>query len=99
MIRQPQNNPIDQIDESIMLFAIKEKFIKWIPIDNFDAFKHELIAYFKNSKARQELAKTKALDDKIIQQLRQEFKKFIKQFVLSIQDYNFDTYGPKSELE
>jgi F-type H+-transporting ATPase subunit alpha len=28
MIRQPQNNPIDQIDESIMLFAIKEKFIK-----------------------------------------------------------------------
>jgi F-type H+-transporting ATPase subunit alpha len=28
MIKQPQNDPIDQIDESIMLFAIKEKFIK-----------------------------------------------------------------------
>jgi F-type H+-transporting ATPase subunit alpha len=99
MIRQPQNNPIDQIDESIMLFAIKEKFIKWIPLDNFDAFKHELIAYFKNSKVRKELDKTKTMDDKITQQLRQEFKKFIKQFVLSIKDYNFDTYGSRSELE
>jgi F-type H+-transporting ATPase subunit alpha len=28
MIKQPQNKPYDQIDEAILLFVIKEKFIK-----------------------------------------------------------------------
>jgi F-type H+-transporting ATPase subunit alpha len=99
MIKQPQNDPIDQIDESIMLFAIKEKFIKWIPVDHFDAFKKELIAHFKTSPSRKQLSQTKTFDDKLTQAFKQEFKKFIKHYVLTIKGYNFDQYGSKSELE
>jgi F-type H+-transporting ATPase subunit alpha len=99
MIKQPQNDPIDQIDESIMLFAVKEKLIKWIPLDHFDAFKKELISYFKTSPSRKQLINAKAFDDKLSQSFKQEFKKFIKRYVLTIKGYNFNLYGSQSELE
>ncbi|MDR0985781.1 MAG: F0F1 ATP synthase subunit alpha [Mycoplasmataceae bacterium] len=99
MIKQPQNEPIDQIDEAIMLFAIKERLIKWIPLDNFEDFKSQIIAHFKSSEIRKALVKTKAFDDKLTQSLKNEYKKFIKTFITGIEKYDIKQYGDIKELD
>ncbi len=99
MIKQPQNQPYDQIDEAILLFAIKERFIKWIPTDKIDTFKLDLIAYFKNTKARAKLAKAKAFDDALIEEFKDEFKKFLSSYISSFSDYDASKFGSLSELK
>lgn len=98
MIKQPQNKPYDQIDEAILLFVIKEKFIKWIPTENIDIFKVELIKHFKNNPLKQELIKSKEFNDKLSANLVKEIKLFVKNFILSIPNYKIDLYGNKEEL-
>ena len=99
MIKQPQNQPYDQIDEAILLFAIKERFIKWIPIDKIELFKQDAIAYFKNTNARAKLVKTQAFDDTLIEEFRNEFKKFLSSYISSFSNYNVSKYGSKEELK
>jgi hypothetical protein len=43
--------------------------------------------------------KTKEFDDKLTEAFKQEFKKFIKRYVLTIKGYNIDLYGLQRELE
>ncbi len=99
MIKQPQNQPYDQIDEAILLFAIKERFIKWIPIDKIELFKQDAIAYFKNTNARAKLVKTQAFDDTLIEEFRNEFKKFLSSYISSFSNYDVSKYGSKEELK
>lgn len=99
MIKQPQNQPYDQIDEAILLLAIKERFIKWIPVNKIDSFKLDVIAHFKDTKVRAKLASLKAFDDELIYEFKEEFKKFLSTYITSFSDYDSTKYGSLEELK
>ena len=99
MIKQPQNQPYDQIDEAILLFAIKERFIKWIPVDKIDNFKLDLIAFFKKTKVRAKLDKAKAFDEQLIKEFKNEFRKFLSSYITSFKNYDPSKYGTIEELK
>lgn len=99
MIKQPQNQPLDQIDEAIMLLAIKEKIIKWIPIDNFDDYKAQLIIYLQKLPLREELQKKKEFDQDLTNRFVKKLKEFTKNYILGIQGYDMKQYGSSNELE
>ncbi|MDR2369594.1 MAG: F0F1 ATP synthase subunit alpha [Mycoplasmataceae bacterium] len=99
MIKQPQNQPLDQIDEAIMLLAIKEKIIKWIPVENFDDFKVQLIAYLQKLPFRAELKQKMAFDQDLINRFVSKLKAFVKTYVLSIQGYDMKQYGSPAEWD
>ena len=99
MIKQPQNQPYDQIDEAILLFAIKYRFIKWIPVESISQFKQDTISHFKKLAIRSTLEKNKAFDDNLIEQFRVEFSKFLKSYITSFKNYDICKYGKPTELD
>lgn len=99
MIKQAQNVPYDQIDEAILLFAIKYHYIKWIPSKQINNFKKELISYFKTKTSRKNLDTSKKFDEKLINQFHIDFKKFIKTYMEKLTDYDSSKYGDIKELE
>lgn len=99
MIKQPQNQPYDQIDEAILLFAIKYRFIKWIPVESISQFKQDTISHFKKLPIRTILEKNKAFDDNLIEQFKVEFSRFLKSYITSFKDYDISKYGKPTELD
>lgn len=99
MIKQPQNQPYDQIDEAILLFAIKYRFIKWIPVESVSQFKQDTISHFKKLAIRATLEKNKAFDDNLIEQFKAEFSKFLKSYITSFKNYDICKYGKPTELD
>lgn len=98
ILKQPQNKPLDQIDQALLLFTIKQRLIKWIPLEYIDQFKDALIFAMRNNKNKKALATKKAFDDDLIKKLNQDIKKFISGFVLDIKDYNPRKYGNPDEI-
>lgn len=98
MLKQPNGKPLDQIMEAILLFSIKERFIKWIPLEQIQKFKTFLIQEFQNSPLYQTLKTKKAFDDELMNKFREAFKSFIKKFVIMIPNYDYATYGDEAEL-
>lgn len=99
MIKQQQNHPYDQIDEAILLFAIKERFVKWIPIDQIDEFKTYVLDHFKGNILRKYLSTKKSFDEKLIISFKNEFKKIVKNFIGMIKNYKLTDYGTIEELK
>ncbi|WP_027123891.1 F0F1 ATP synthase subunit alpha [Mycoplasmoides pirum] len=99
ILKQSNGAPLDQAMEAILLFSIKERYIKWIPIDQIQKFKQELTTYFSKTDVYKEIQINKALNDQLTINLRNLFKKFIKEFVMSISNYDFSKYGDEKELE
>ena len=99
MLKQQNGKPLSQTMEAIFLFSIKERFIKWIPIDLIQKYKSNLIAHFTDLPVYQKLETQKAFDEALTNELRLEFKKFVKNFVSLIPDYDFTKFGDIKELE
>jgi F-type H+/Na+-transporting ATPase subunit alpha len=103
LLKQKQYNPLTQIDEAIILLAIKEKLIKWLPTKEMTGFKNELLLHFKNDKKavelHQELAKNKAFDDDLTKQMVAEIGKVVVKISKKIHDYNFSHYGSEKEFK
>ncbi|MGL4647535.1 MAG: F0F1 ATP synthase subunit alpha [Mycoplasmoidaceae bacterium] len=94
IIKQPQASPYSQIDEAILLFIIKHKLIRWIPVDNIIEFKNLLLSNLKSKACYTKLTKTMIMDDKLEKEFIIEIKEFIKKYVLKIKNYNWDLYPP-----
>lgn len=99
MIKQPENSPYTQLQEALLLFAIKHHYIKWIPLDNITAFKKELLNHFSKSKLMSELSKAGKFDDKMIEKFNAEFKEFILGYTSALPNYKAETYGDIKELK
>ena len=84
LLKQKQYKPLDQADEAIILYSIKEKLIKDINVDKMIDFKYELIKYFQTSpKAkdiRENIIKTKVISELVDEKLKIEINKFINLF-------------------
>lgn len=93
MLKQERNSPYTQLEEAILLFAIKYHFIEWIPHDCFPIYKRDLLNYFKNHPIIVQLSKSLSFDEKIITSLKKEFKIFTTKFTNKIPGYKQKMYG------
>ena len=94
MIKQSQHKPYSQEIEALFLFCIKEKIIKWIPEDNIEKFKQEILNHFnKDHSIILEINKTKDINEKIRTDLFSEMNLFLKKFIASIPNYPYEFSG------
>ena len=98
ILRQPNNYPYEQVDEAIILMNVKQRFIKWIPVDEIINYKNGLIQYFAQSELRKELLEKKAFSDDLLAKFKDAFKEYTKSFVLQLKDYKASQYGDVREL-
>ena len=98
ILRQPNNYPYDQVDEAIILMNVKQRFIKWIPVNEIINYKNGLIQYFANSELRKELLEKKAFTDDLLAKFKDAFKEYTKSFVLTLKDYKASQFGDVREL-
>jgi len=87
MLKQDRNSPYSQLEEAVLLFAIKYHFIKWIPYDFLVAYKNSLLKHFKNHLLLKKLSKSLSFDEKLIASFTKEFKIFTHKFVHKIPDH------------
>jgi F0F1-type ATP synthase alpha subunit len=87
MLKQDRNSLYSQLEEAVLLFAIKYHFIKWIPYDFLVAYKNDLLKHFKNHPLLKQLSKSLSFDEKITTSFTKEFKIFTHKFVNKISNY------------
>ncbi|MBN0919374.1 F0F1 ATP synthase subunit alpha [[Mycoplasma] gypis] len=96
-LKQPQYSPIDQIDQALILFAIKKRLTNPIPVEYIDDFKEELISFSKQDKEaisiRVALSSKLAFDDENSKQLKDILVNFINNiFLKKIPNYDSNAY-------
>ncbi|MFV0499109.1 MAG: F0F1 ATP synthase subunit alpha [Bacilli bacterium] len=86
VLKQDQYEPMNVIDQVIILFAVKEKFVKDVPIDKIRKFESELIEYYNTVciSTKELLESEKAISDTLEETMRQEMETFTSQFVSSL---------------
>ncbi len=99
MIKQPENSPYTQLEETVLLFAIKNHFIKWIPLGHITTFKKDLITHFKDSTLLKEIEKAGKFDEKLNEKWINEFKEFISGYIQGLPNYKPEQYGDIKELK
>lgn len=101
LLKQKQNNPLSQINQAIILLAIKNKVIKWLPIDMMEDFKKDLIFYFTKFQRAdyQKLQEKLAFDDELIKNLSKGIAKVVCALTTKISNYNPRQYGSADEWE
>lgn len=93
IIKQGQNKPLSQALEALFLFIIKEKIIKWIPVEYIRNFKDAIEKHFKNLDIYHEIESSKQIDASVINLLKDEFNILIKNFIITIPNYNLEFKG------
>lgn len=94
LIKQDKNTPFSQPLEAILLFSIKEKYIRWIPVDYIEDFKEKIIRHFKQQKTILEtINETKDISQDLFTQIKNEFNSLIASYIKTIPDYNLDFAG------
>ncbi|WP_339022839.1 F0F1 ATP synthase subunit alpha [Spiroplasma endosymbiont of Crioceris asparagi] len=103
LLKQEQYKTLNQIDQSLVLLAIKNKLIKWLPLTKMTELKKQIIKHFQNDengkKIRNELLTQKEYTDELTNNAIKEIKKIIKKIINTIPDYNFEDYGNKESFE
>lgn len=83
ILKQDQYEPLEVIDQVIVLFAVKEKFVKDVPIDKIKLYEKELIEHYNTvcittkKRLEEELAITEVLEET----MKHEMETFTAQFV------------------
>lgn len=100
ILRQPQFNPWNQIDQAIILFAIKNKVIKWIPATHIESFRDELISYFNKEEKHlhHQLEKANKFDKDLEEKFLKAQYKFVTRFIEKIPHYDINLYGNLEEI-
>ncbi|AIZ55750.1 F0F1 ATP synthase subunit alpha [Mycoplasma mycoides] len=103
MLIQKQHNPLEQVDQAILLLTIKSHLIKWLPVESIYNFKHEILSHFKNDKhafeLRKKLDEQKTFDDQLQQQILKEAQKVVLKITKNINEYKPGTFGNISEYQ
>ena len=81
VLKQAQYSPLDQVDQALILFAVKHRFIKDIDIDKLGDYQEHLVREVKSSPAYKKLAKTKDIDEKLEKDLSKEVNKATSSFM------------------
>lgn len=91
VMKQGQYSPLSQIDQIVVLFALKERLTNPIPASEIARFKEELIKHFRLDKEaaslRAILKANKNFDDVLKANFKYEIAEFVKKFIKSIPHY------------
>ncbi|MCF0217726.1 MAG: F0F1 ATP synthase subunit alpha [Malacoplasma sp.] len=94
LIKQDKNSPLSQPEEAIILLAIKEKYIKWIPSENIEVFKMRMLKKFNDEKTiLNEINETKDISDELMSKIKNIFNDLIAEFIKTIPNYNLEFKG------
>lgn len=88
IIKQNQHKPLTHENEVLLLFAIKEKIIRWIPEQSIEEFKNEIFKFFADKPVLKKIRELKDVTDEIKDELNKEFNKLVGDFVKHIPNYN-----------
>ncbi|MBR2849274.1 MAG: F0F1 ATP synthase subunit alpha, partial [Mycoplasmataceae bacterium] len=83
ILKQNQYSPLDQSIQIVILFSIKNKLIKNIPIEHIQSFKTKLIHFMEKEKKGIELGKEISIKKEIDSQLEKRILSVLKEFVNS----------------
>ncbi len=86
ILKQDQYEPVNVIDQVIILFAVKEKFIKDVPIEKVKQYEKELIEHYNTVciNTKKLLENELAISDIIEETMKQEMETFTAKFVSSL---------------
>lgn len=94
LIKQDKHTPYSQSMETILLVAIRDKFIKWIPNEYIEDFKVKLINYFEEEKEiLATLDSTKDMTDELYAHIKEHFEHLISSYIKTIPDYPYEFKG------
>lgn len=94
MIKQAQHEPLSQPMEAILLISIRDKFIKWIPVDKISSFKKRVIKHFTEEKTiLQAIDSTKDISDELYAKIKEQFSSLITSYTKTLENYNMDFKG------
>ena len=99
LIKQAPNKPYEEIAEVLILFAIKNRIIDYIPLNLINNFKDEMLEYFIKQKNVKELSKKQTLDGKLTAALLKEMQQFTLKFIKKIPNYDSKQYGDIAKLK
>ena len=92
LIKQDQYKPLTQIDQSIILLAIKERLTNPVPANEIARFKKELIAFFDKDtsakKLKALLTSSKEFADGVKEHFIYTIAEFVKKFIKTIVNYS-----------
>ncbi|MCL8213661.1 ATP synthase subunit alpha [Mesoplasma sp. JKS002660] len=103
MLKQKQYHPINQIDEAFVLLAIKERLIKWLPLDEMKNFKDAIIDFFHQDadakKLYTKVAKAKAFDDASLAEGKKYLGTVVKTLTNNLANYQVGNYGNQADFD
>ncbi|AGR41758.1 F0F1 ATP synthase subunit alpha [Spiroplasma diminutum] len=103
LLKQRQYRPTSQIDQAIVLLAIKERLIKWLPISEMINFKELIINHFENDKSAKALRKMleaeKEFSDKLYTDITSQIILVLKDIISKLTGYNITDFGKEEEFE
>ncbi len=81
MLKQPQYQPMDVVDQVIQIFAGTNGFLDGVALSDVPEFARQLIEYFAGSAValREQLAKDGAFTDELRENFREAMKTFVEQ--------------------
>ena len=97
IIKQDQSSPYSQLEEGILLFIVKKKLIKWVPLENIGDFKKALLINLKGKKCFTTLKNKMEFTPELEKEVTKEVKGFIKDYVLKIPNYDQDQIASLKE--
>ncbi|WP_237243896.1 hypothetical protein [Spiroplasma clarkii] len=101
LLKQRQFTPLSEIMQSIFLLAIKERYIKWLPIEEMANFKSEVIKHFEKDEDGKAVLKLlnveKAYDESLTEQVQTEVVKVLKRVVKTVKDWKSVNFGTEAE--
>ena len=105
ILKQHQYQPFNQIDQAIILLALKKRLIDPIPVeeDHVLRYRKELINFFHKDKVAKKLwtilNANQAFDQQLEAEISYRIAQFTKGFIQSIPHYNPKDYDPIPEIK
>ncbi|AKX33716.1 F0F1 ATP synthase subunit alpha [Spiroplasma litorale] len=103
LLKQRQYKPISQIDQAIVLLAIKKRLIKWLPLSEMTNFKETIFNFFntdKNGVALRKLLETeKEFSDKLENDIYKQLVSILKTITSKLNGWVVSDFGDEKEFK
>jgi F-type H+-transporting ATPase subunit alpha len=88
ILKQPQYEPVNIIDQIITIYAVSQKMLLDIPVPEIKRFERELLEYVSQnySSLKEEIKDKQELTDAIEEQLKEAISKFKEEFEVEVAD-------------
>jgi F-type H+-transporting ATPase subunit alpha len=102
ILRQGQHQPLSLLCQVLLLFAIRENVIRWLPNWKINSFREKIVAFSHSEKGvsfqkEEEINFNSSLSSVLKEKLLDTLREFIFEVVADIHNYKFEDYGSAGE--